>query len=162
MKTFKLISLCVLDGKKGQVEQKIVPIEDGLIINMANPHAWYIEAIVDKDQAKYFQMIYERRGNILVDVVITSKDNHPAAMITNVESVTPLSGQMSILLKGELAFKKDDLLADVLEDIVNEGFKGQELLEEFGNRRQNLIEYSQRTLDELYQSLRKGGRYSLE
>lgn len=162
MKTFKLISLHVLDGKSGRVEQKEVPITSGLIINMENPYAWYIEAIVDKEEAKYFQMMYEKKGNILVDVVITSKDNHPAAMITNVESVTPLSKEMSILLKGELAIKKDDLLADVLEDIVNEGFTGQDLIQEFGSRRQNLIEYSQRTLDELYDSLRKGERYRLE
>ncbi|MBP3949843.1 YwpF-like family protein [Bacillus suaedae] len=162
MKTFRLISLCLLDGKKGHVEQKIVPIEDGLIINMENPQVWFIEAVVSKEYYPYFNSILEKNGNVLIDVVITSKENHPAAMITNVLSITELSEKVSVLLKGDLALKKDDLLADVLEDIVGEGVQGEKLLAEFSHRRANLSEFSERTLDELYQSLKEDGKYSLE
>lgn len=163
MKTFKLYSICLLEGKSGKVEQKPIPIEDGLIINMENKEkTWFIDAVVSRDQLDYFKHIHEQKRHILVDVIITSKDNHPAAMITSVKTITELSDHVSILLEAKLAMKKDDMIENVLEDLVKKGYTKESLLNEFRSQIENLSSHSQHSLDELYLSLQESGQYNLK
>ncbi|GAE34232.1 YwpF-like family protein [Halalkalibacter akibai] len=164
MKTFKLYSISLLEGKDGNVHQKMVPIEDGLIINMENQkQMWYIEAVVSEDYAEFFQRVKEKEEHILVDVVITSKDNHPAAMITSVQSITSLSNsKISVLLEAKLAVKKDDVIEDVLKDLVSRGFSEEALLEEFKTRMENLKAHPQSALGSIYRSIQQSGLYKLQ
>ncbi|TWI56885.1 YwpF family protein [Halalkalibacter nanhaiisediminis] len=163
MKTFKLYSFCLLEGKSGKVEKKPIPIQDGLIINLENSeHTWYIDAVFSADQFDYFKDLHEQGAHILVDVIITSKDNHPATMISSVQTITSLSEQISILFEAKLAKKKDDVVENVLEDLVEKGYKEDSLLSEFRSKMENLAAHSQQSLDELYRSLQNSGQYNLK
>ncbi|MFC0562063.1 YwpF-like family protein [Halalkalibacter alkalisediminis] len=164
MKTFKLYSLSLLEGKDGNVHQKMVPIEDGLIINMENQkQMWYIEAVISQEYKKYFQDVKTQKGHILVDVVITSKDNHPAAMITSVQSITELTDQkISILLEAKLALKKDDIIEDVLKDLVGRGFSNEALVQAFRNEMETLAAHPTSALNTIYRSIQESGLYKLQ
>ncbi len=162
MKTFKLYSFCLLEGSLGKVEQKSIPIKDGLIINLENAEqTWYIDAVFSKDELDYFKRIHEQEQHILVDVIITSKDNHPAAMISSVQTITELSEHISVLFDAKLAMKKDDVVADVLEDLVKKGYTNGSLLSEFRGEMEKIAAHSQHSLDELYRSLQESGQYNL-
>ncbi|MDT8862993.1 YwpF-like family protein [Alkalihalobacillus sp. MEB130] len=163
MKTFKLYSLSLLEGKEGKVNQKLIPIQDGLIVNMENPsQTWYIEAVISEDYYDYFREIEEEERHILVDVIITSKDNHPAAMITKVQTITKLTESISILLEAKLALKRDVIIEDVLKDLVSEGYSEEQLLTEFHNKMENLAAHPQSALDTIYRSIKESGQYNLQ
>ncbi|KHF39714.1 YwpF-like family protein [Halalkalibacter okhensis] len=163
MKTFKLYSLSLLEGKGECVDQRLIPIHDGLIINMENSNqTWYIEAVISKDYCEYFKEIKENKGHILVDVIITSKDNHPAAMITNVQTITELSEHISVLLEAKLALKRDVIIEDVLKDLVKEGYSEEQLLTEFRNKMENLAAHPQSALNTIYRSIKESGEYNLQ
>ncbi|WP_100405183.1 YwpF family protein [Bacillus solitudinis] len=162
MKTFKLYSLAILESVNGTVIQKPISVSNGLIINMENQeYIWYIDAVVSKEEELYFEQVQERKQNILVDVVITSKENHPAAMITSISAITKLSTGASILLEARLVLKKDDIIENMVENLVNEGFSGKTLFSEFKKRKENLAAHSQTTLDEVYRTLKESGKYQL-
>ncbi|WP_332698066.1 YwpF family protein [Halalkalibacter lacteus] len=163
MKTFKLYSISLLEGKDGNVHQKMIPIEDGLIINMENKQqTWYIEAVISHDYYDYFKKVKDQDGHILVDVIITSKDNHPAAMITSVQTLTELSESVSVLLEAKLALKKDVIIEDVLKDLVGQGFSEKRLLQEFKNKMENLAAHPQGALKTIYRSIKESGHYKLQ
>lgn len=164
MKTFKLYSLSLLEGKDGNVHQKMVPIQDGLIINMENQkQIWYIEAVISQDFLEYFQDVQTQKGHILVDVVITSKNNHPAAMISSVQNITVLTEhKISILLEAKLALKKGDIIEDVLKDLVSRGFSNEELIQEFKNEMETLAAHPTSALGSIYRSIQESGLYKLQ
>ncbi|WP_227936515.1 YwpF-like family protein [Alkalihalobacillus deserti] len=164
MKTFKLYSLSLLEGKNGNVHQKMIPIDDGLIINMENDKKmWYIEAVISQDYLKYFEDVKNQKGHILVDVVITSKDNHPAAMISSVQNITELAEQnISVLLEAKLALKKDDIIEDVLKDLVSRGFSSEALIQEFKNEMETLASHPKSALGTIYRSIQESGLYKLQ
>ncbi|WP_088104646.1 YwpF-like family protein [Halalkalibacter urbisdiaboli] len=162
MKTFRLYSLSLLEKEEGEVVHKPIPVKDGLIINLENKEqTWYIDAVVSKEHKMYFENVREHNQNILVDVVITSKENHPAAMITSVSAITELSENFSILLEAKLVLRKDDIIEDVVETLVKEGFSGDAFFDEFKHRKEDLAVYSQRTLVEVYTLLKESGKYQL-
>jgi hypothetical protein len=163
LKTFKLYSLSLLEGNGECVDQKLIPIQDGLIVNMENQkQTWYIEAVISKEYTDYFKKVKENKGHILVDVIITSKDNHPAAMITNVQTITELSNNISVLLEAKLALKRDVIIEDVLKDLVNEGYSEEQLLAEFHNKMENLAAHPQSALNTIYRSIKESGNYNLQ
>ncbi|GAE28338.1 hypothetical protein JCM9140_4558 [Halalkalibacter wakoensis JCM 9140] len=163
VKTFKLYSLSLLEGKEGEVNQRLIPIEDGLIINMENQsQTWFIEAVIDHEYYDYFKKVKENSGHILVDVIITSKDNHPAAMITKVQTISKLSKGISVLLEAKLALKRDVIIEDVLKDLVNEGYSDEQLLTQFHNKMENLAAHPQSALNTIYRTIKENGQYNLQ
>ncbi len=162
MKTFKLHALQVIDGQQGKMKQNPIPLTDGLIINMENEeHTWFLDAVVSKEDAATFEREQEAERNLLVSVVITSKDNHPAVMITSIESITDLEHGKSIVLKGNIVSGRDDVLEDVFEDILEEGIELEEVLSEFKRRVEKLEAYSDKTIEEVYETFKKDKKYQL-
>ncbi|WP_059103733.1 YwpF family protein [Shouchella shacheensis] len=163
MKTFKLYTLHVLDGKEGSVQQHHIPLNDGLIINMENEEAtWFIDAVVPKEHAPFFEKELEEQRHLLVSVVITSKNNHPAVMITTIETTTDLEKDMSIVLKGKIVLGRDDILEDIFEDLLEEEYEQkEEMLIEFRKRVEQLEAYSDRTIEEVYNAFKQNNKYQL-
>ncbi|AIC95366.1 MULTISPECIES: YwpF-like family protein [Shouchella] len=162
MKTFKLYAMQVIDGQEGKVTQEPIPLYEGLIINMENEeHTWFIDAVISKEDARLFEREQEAERHILVSVVITSKDNHPAVMITSIESITDLKEGKSIILKGRIVSGRDDVLEDVFEDILEEGIQRESLLSEYKSRVEKLDAYSDKTIAEVYDQLKKSEKYHL-
>ncbi|GAF14526.1 hypothetical protein JCM19045_3845 [Bacillus sp. JCM 19045] len=162
MKTFKLHALQVIDGQQGQMKQHLIPLKDGLIINMENDeHTWFVDAVISKEDAIQFENEQEADRHMLVSVVITSKNNHPAVMITSIESITELAEGKSVVLKGKIVSGRDDVLEDVFEDILEEGINREVVLDEFKRRVEKLEAYSDKTIAEVYDTYKKDKNYQL-
>ncbi len=67
---------------------------------------WFIEAVISNEYLSYFEQLKDEKKDLLVDVVITRRDNYPATMITQIAKITNLSEEISILLKANFVIKK--------------------------------------------------------
>jgi hypothetical protein len=131
MKTFKLISMQLAD------DDALVDIdmEDGLIINKEDDKGtWLVEAFTDHKYIPYFQDACDNDKEIIVHVVITKRENDPAAFSTKVCCVKKLKNHASILLTGKLTKPKSDYPEKLLEYLMDKGLSGDELLAEFRDK----------------------------
>lgn len=162
MKTFHLYSISLLQGQSGKVEHLPISMKDGLIINMENHEkTWYIDAVFDREHLAFFEKIKADNRHILVEVIITSPDNPPAAMITSIDTITELSEHISVLFKAKMTGRMDDAIRNIVKSIIAEGLKGEEILERFHCRMKNEPTYGKQTLNDLYKSLEEKGLYQL-
>ncbi|NEU30022.1 hypothetical protein GN156_04415 [bacterium LRH843] len=162
MKTFKLISICLFERKLEKVEKVPIEIKDGLIINMEDQEqTWYIDAVISNDHLTYFQHLKEEGKNVLVEVIITSKDNHPAAMITCIDTITELSEHISVLFEAKLAVKKDDVIENILTHLVNNGHLNKNVLPDVTDEFKNQTNHSKHRLESLFHELEERGQYNL-
>lgn len=128
MKTFKLFSLEVVDNDT-TVE---VPLVDGLILNKEDEHStWLLEAYTDLSLYDYFHKIFEEGREIIVEAVITQRNNAPAYFQTKISSLLKLENNISVLLEGRLRRNKSDYSELLLASLIEKGFNGESLLNEF-------------------------------
>jgi hypothetical protein len=128
MKTFKLISLQIVE------DDQLVDIEldDGLIISQENDQStWLIEAYVNISYDDYFQKLAKQEEDLIVQVVITKKENSPAAFQTKIVTIKHIEDHISILLKGQLKKTNYDYAEIVLKKLIAQGLSGETLLNEF-------------------------------
>ena len=128
MKTFKLISLQVVESDS-LVD---IDLKDGLIINQENDqNTWMLEAYVDKSYDDYFKKLQAKGEDVIVQVVITKKENSPAAFQTKILTIKHVANHISILLEGTLMKMYYDYAEIVLKKLIEKGLTGDELLSEF-------------------------------
>lgn len=128
MKSFKLYSLEVLEDDRS-VE---VPLTDGLILNKEDDrYTWLIEAYTDLSLYDYFKTVSEQNRDIIVEAVITKKENDPAYFQTKICSLTKFEKQISVLFDGHLRRNKSNYSELLLDSLMQKGFEGPELLKEF-------------------------------
>lgn len=128
MKTFKLVSLQIVEGY-GLVD---IELDDGLIINKEDERSnWLLEAYVNKSYFDYFKERADKNEELTIQVVITKKENDPAAFQTKITSINELENHISILFEGSLKRTKNDYAELLLQDLLGKGFKGDHLLDEF-------------------------------
>lgn len=131
MKSFKLFSLEVVEDDTS-VE---VPLEDGLILNKEDDRStWLMEAYTDLALYDYFKNILDQNRDIIVEAVITKKENAPAYFQTKVSSLTKFEKHISVLLEGHLRRNKSDYSELLLENLLQKGLAGPALLSEFKDK----------------------------
>jgi hypothetical protein len=131
MKTFKLVALEVVeDGNSVEI-----PLEDGLIINKESERAsWLLEAYTDLSLYDYFQKIHEQSREVIVQAVITKRENDPAYFQTKIASLKKLDNHISVLFEGQLRRNRSDYSELLLDSLLEKGLGGQALLEEFRDK----------------------------
>ncbi|WHY77416.1 YwpF-like family protein [Neobacillus sp. WH10] len=128
MKTFKLYSLDVVEDDSS-VE---VPLIDGLILNKEDDQStWLLEAYTDLSLYDYFKEISEQNRDIIVEAVITKKENAPAFFQTKICSLLKFEKYISVLFEGHLRRNKSDYSELLLDSLMQKGLEGEELLKEF-------------------------------
>jgi hypothetical protein len=128
MKSFKLYSLDVVEDDT-LIE---VPLVDGLIINKEDEHSnWLLEAYTDLSLYDYFKKISEQDRDIIVEAVITKKENAPAYFQTRICSLTKFEKHISVLFEGIIRRNKSDYSELLLESLIQKGLEGPTLLTEF-------------------------------
>lgn len=133
MKTFKLVSLQIEE----QTGLKDIVLEDGLIINKEDEsHTWLIEAYIPATYHDYFQQIVEKAQTINIQVVITKKDNFPAPFTATIHCIKKLDQHISVILKGNLRRLRSEYAELLLQDLMQKGLYGDELLKEFKEKMQ--------------------------
>ena len=128
MKTFKLVSLEIVEDDM-IVE---VPLSNGLIINKEDEHStWLLEAYSEQFLYDYFKKISDQKREIIVQAVITKRENEPAFFQTKITSLKKFEHHISILLEGRLRRAKADYSELLLESLLQKGLSGDDLLREF-------------------------------
>lgn len=128
MKTFKLISLEVVEGEKN-VE---VPLDHGVIINKENSKStWLIEAYTQLALYDYFKKILDENRELIVEVVITKPENDPVYYQTKISCLQVFNEHISVLLEGKLRRKSSGYSEILLEKLIKDGLTGEALIAEF-------------------------------
>jgi hypothetical protein len=128
MKTFKLISLEVVEDDNS-VE---VPLEHGLIINKEDEGStWLLEAYTSLSLYDYFKKISDENRDIIVEAVITKKENAPAYFQTRISTLNKFENHIGVLLEGSLRRYRRDYSELLLENLLQKGLSGDALLNEF-------------------------------
>ncbi|GEN30599.1 hypothetical protein HNQ35_001474 [Cerasibacillus quisquiliarum] len=131
MKTFKLKKLVVIEDVNDKQKRHKINLIDGLIINREDElNRWVIEAFVSSDYIDFFKR-FESRESIQLEVKITKETNPPARFTTKMIGMNEMDDKMNVLFIGTIV---DERLSDVentLERLIKEGYKGDELLQQF-------------------------------
>ena len=128
LKTFKLISVQVL------LEDKITPINlvDGLIINKEDENnKWLLEIYTTHEYIELFSTRKQQKEKLLVQAVITKKENDPAPFEVEILSIQVFNRTASILLEGHLKRDRMDYAELLLDYLLKEGLSGEPLSAKF-------------------------------
>ncbi|MBA9027850.1 MULTISPECIES: YwpF family protein [Bacillaceae] len=130
MKSFKLISLQIVTERN---ELFNVELTDGLIINKEDDlNTWILEAFLSKTYFDKIQHVLPLlNGEVNVQAVITKKENGPAAFDTVLRSIKEVEGHVSIVFEGHLQRTRSKYAELLLENLIDKGISGEELLEQF-------------------------------
>jgi hypothetical protein len=128
MKTFKVISLQVVNND----ELHDFDIEDGLIINKEDGNStWLVETYMSYKYIDFFRKVQQQKDDLEIQVVISHKANDPAAFLTSIRGIKKINDRMSILFEGKLKKQRNEYAELLLDDLVQKGYSGDELVKEF-------------------------------
>lgn len=137
MKTFKLISLDIVEEKNDDITQRRIKLQDGLIINREDDHGrWVIEAYVDESYRDFFETMCENEEQLLIQVKITKENNRPATFMVKPIDVNMIADRMNVIFMGTIVDRQQEQVENVLKQLMDEGYQGEDLLEEFKKRGQ--------------------------
>ncbi|AKG04721.1 hypothetical protein AAV35_007845 [Salimicrobium jeotgali] len=135
MKTFKLVSLDIIEEQEEDITLRSIELKDGLIINREDDHGrWLIEAFLDKDHENYFRAFVENNEKVMIQVIITKRSNSPATFLVYPLEVNDFEKAINVLFMGTIVDKKQEQVEKLLQVILEEGYQGEKLLEEFKRR----------------------------
>lgn len=128
MKSFRLVSLEILEDDTA-VE---IPLEDGLIINKEDDRStWLLETYTSLELYDYFKKLSEQNHDIIIEAVITKKDNDPAFFQTKIVTLNKFEHHCGVLFEGPMRRKRTDYSELLLENLLQKGLGGPALLYEF-------------------------------
>ncbi|MFG6116749.1 YwpF-like family protein [Halobacillus sp. MO56] len=138
MKTFKLVSLDLVEEKAEDITQRRIKLIDGLIINREDDKGrWVIEAYVDQSYQSFFEEYVKSEEELLVQVKITKETNQPATFLVKAIDTNIISDNMNVLFMGTIVDRRQDQIEKTLKLLIEEGYQGEELLEAFKKRGSN-------------------------
>ncbi|SDH63854.1 YwpF-like protein [Alteribacillus persepolensis] len=151
MKTFRLISLKVIVLENQTFVHHDIPISDGLIINREEAgSSWLIEAMVPSSEKAFISSLYDQQ--LVFEAMITERSNEPALMSGQVRDVISLSKGYSILIDAKMAAGKDEVSTLILESLIEDGFSGEALLQEFTSRKGDQAEWAKKMAEKMYKN----------
>ncbi|MDO7485378.1 YwpF family protein [Peribacillus frigoritolerans] len=130
MKSFKLISLQIVTENLNLID---IALTDGLIINKENDaRSWLLEAFVEENHFKELEPSLPKiDGEVYIQAVITKKDNEPALFQTVLRTIRKVGNHYSLLFVGHIQKTRSKYAELLLEDLVQKGLVGDELIKEF-------------------------------
>lgn len=132
MKTFKLVSLEMVENHQQDIETEGLSLIDGLIINREDEkNQWLIEAYMKQQYLSHFQMIKENGNSVMLYAKISKPTNKPAPFLSKIISINHIEDKMSVIFLGELVDEKKEKVENTLKHLIDQGYQGEELLEKF-------------------------------
>ncbi|MDQ0214113.1 hypothetical protein J2S13_000509 [Oikeobacillus pervagus] len=139
MKTFKMISFQIIE----QDAVKNIDFIDGLIINKEDEkRTWLLEAFVDISHYDYFRDAQQMTEDLEVQAVISRPENNPAVFLTHIRGIKKLGSHMSILFEGHIKRLRNEYAELLLDDLIQQGFEGEQLLLEFKEKLKSKPEFA--------------------
>ncbi len=137
MKTFKLISLTTLEKKGEELFNKEIEFLDGLIIDREiDRDRWLIESYMPKSYESFFAEKKEKDREIVMQVRITKADNPKATLIGKVRAIEDVEDEISVVLIGNMVNRERELVEQTLQDLIEAGYQGEQLLRKFKEKNQ--------------------------
>lgn len=132
MKTFKLVSLEILENKNDDLNQHKVDIIDGLIINREDEkNQWIIEAYLNQEYYDFFQQYKNNNKEMVLLAKITKETNQPATLLVNIIDLNKIGSNFNVIFKGTLVDRKRNQIEALLKQLIDQGLQGNELLQKF-------------------------------
>jgi len=132
MKTFKLISLDIIEEKDEDITQRRIKLLDGLIINREDDHGrWIIEAYVDQSYQDFFQTMCNKHEEIMVQVKITKPSNQPATFLVTPIDTNVIGDHINVIFMGSIVNRQQEQIEKTLRQLMDEGYQNEELLAAF-------------------------------
>ena len=95
---------------------------------------FYHFAVVNDEAFAYdeFHVLLKNKQKVTVEAKITKETNDPATFMATVASITSIGeNRISLLMKGVLKERRLHYAEMLLEDLINQGLSGQDLLQQF-------------------------------
>ncbi|MFS0672263.1 YwpF family protein [Ornithinibacillus sp. 179-J 7C1 HS] len=132
MKTFLLKQLQIVESQHEELVKTDIELIDGLIINREDDkNTWLIEAFMDRKYLEWFEDLSTRRDQVMVEVKISKVTNAPATFITSIDSINKIGKQINVIFMGTIVDKRKSKIEEMLGELINQGYQGEELLEKF-------------------------------
>src|SRR5690554_513475 len=132
MKTFKLVSLEILEKDGDELVNKEIPLIDGLIIdNEVDRNRWLIEGLISKEFESYFIDKKEQGQDMVIQVRITKEANPKATVVAKILNVNEIEDDINIILKGNIVNRAREQLENMLQELIEAGYQGESLLTKF-------------------------------
>ncbi|WP_027963022.1 YwpF family protein [Halalkalibacillus halophilus] len=140
MKTFKLVSLEVLERSGEDLNNKTINMFDGLIIDREiEKGRWLIEAYMPKEYYDYFTQKKEKNQEFVVQVRITKDSNPKATILVHIKGVHEIEDDMNVVLVGDMVNREREQVEQTLQDLIEAGYQGESLLQKFREKNQESL-----------------------
>lgn len=126
MKSFKIVEVRV----EHEGNFIILDLIDGIIINKElNEDPWLLEITTSPDFKDILEPFIEQDVNLLV--TITRPTNEPARFKGYFNELNEIDDAISLIFTGDIITQNPNYAEDLLAQLIEEGFEGDELLNEF-------------------------------
>ncbi|MFC0015896.1 MULTISPECIES: YwpF family protein [Allobacillus] len=140
MKTFKLISLTTLEKLGDELQNKEIEFHDGLIIDREiDRDRWLVESFMPKTYEEFFRNKLDKDREMVFQVRITKKENSKATLVGKVETIEEVDDSISVVIIGNMVNRERELVEQTLQDLIEAGYQGEQLLTKFKEKNQESI-----------------------
>ncbi|MGM8214289.1 YwpF family protein [Bacillaceae bacterium W0354] len=140
MKTFKLVSLEILEKSGEDLINKQIPLKDGLIIDReVDQNRWLLECLIGKDIADYFNEKKQLGRELVIQVRITKETNPKATIVAKILSVNNIEKDANVILKGNIVNREREQVEKMLQELIEAGYQGESLLKKFKEKNQESL-----------------------
>nr|WP_289038633.1 YwpF family protein [uncultured Allobacillus sp.] len=140
MKTFKLISLTTLEKLGDELQNKEIEFYDGLIIDREiDRNRWLVESFMPKTYEDFFRNKLDKDREMVFQVRITKKENSKATLVGKVETIEEVDDSISVVIIGNMVNRERELVEQTLQDLIEAGYQGEQLLTKFKEKNQESI-----------------------
>ncbi|QPA24950.1 YwpF-like family protein [Mammaliicoccus fleurettii] len=135
MKTFKAVRFQIVSENSTVTEYELI---DGIIINKENSGTgWLLEIIISDVHQEQMEQYMAEEKLLDIRVVITRPSNDPALFDATIKHITPLKESISVVFECHIYTLRQVYAESLLEQLVNEGLEGDELITTFNRMMQS-------------------------
>ncbi len=135
MKTFKAVRFQIVSENSTVTEYELI---DGVIINKENSGTgWLLEIVISDVHQEQMEKYMAEEKLLDIRVVITRPSNDPALFDATIKHITPLKEYISVVFECHIYTLRQVYAESLLEQLVNEGLEGDELITTFNRMMQS-------------------------
>ena len=135
MKTFKAVRFQIVSENSTVTEYELI---DGVIINKENSGTgWLFEIVIYDVHHEQMDQYMAEEKLLDIRVVITRPSNDPALFDATIKHITPLKEYISVVFECHIYTLRQVYAESLLEQLVNEGLEGDELITTFNRMMQS-------------------------
>ncbi|AKS66610.1 hypothetical protein RN70_03895 [Staphylococcus schleiferi] len=135
MKTFKAVRFQIVSENSTVTEYELI---DGVIINKENSGTgWLLEIVISDVHQEQMEQYMAEEKLLDIRVVITRPSNDPALFDATIKHITPLKEYISVVFECHIYTLRQVYAESLLEQLVNEGLEGDELITTFNRMMQS-------------------------